>query len=162
MTRRQVLIGAGAAGVVASLGPTAAFADDEGKGKLVRWDLVQIVQGVVLAGGTDTGLDSTSGLVTRLTGSGQAEPARRQAAGGGTFVTLKSDGTELIHGVYAVTGFGAFHNAGGTLVGAGLTDGIGELEETTGGRLSLNVHLMATKGSSTRLCTDRPLQSTGQ
>jgi hypothetical protein len=87
--------------VVASLGPTAAFADDQGKGKLVRWDLVQIVQGVVLAGGTDTGLDSTSGLVTRLTGSGQAEPARRQAAGGGTFVTLKSDGTELIHGVYA-------------------------------------------------------------
>jgi hypothetical protein len=146
MTRRQVLIGAGAAGVVASLAPTAALADDQGKGKLVRWDLVQIVEGVVLAGGTDTGLDSGSRLMVRLTGSGQAEPARRQAAGGGTFALLKLDGTELLHGVYFVTGFDAFRNAGGTLVGAGLTDGIGELEETTGGSLSLKVHLVATSG----------------
>jgi len=145
MTRRQVLIGAGAAGVVGSLAPTAAFADDQGKGKLVRWDLVQILQGVVLAGGTDTGLDNGSGNLVRLTGSGEAEPARRQAAGGGTFVAIKSDGTE-VHGVYFVTGFDAFHNAGGTLVGTGLTDGIGELEETTGGSLSLNVHLVASSG----------------
>jgi hypothetical protein len=132
--------------MVGSLAPIGAFADDQGKGKLVRWDLVQIVHSVVLPGGIDTGLDSASGKLVRLSGSGQAEPARRQAAGGGTFVALNSDGTESAHGVYFVTSFDAFHNGGGTLVATGLTDGIGELEETTGGTLSLNVHLVPSSG----------------
>jgi hypothetical protein len=56
VTRRRVLIGAGAVGVVGSLAPIGAFADDQGKGELVRWDLVQIVHSVVLPGGIDTGL----------------------------------------------------------------------------------------------------------
>ncbi len=51
ITRRQVLIGAGAVGALGALAPAAALAGDKGKGKLVRWDLVQIVSGVVLAGG---------------------------------------------------------------------------------------------------------------
>jgi len=122
------------------------LAGDEGKGKLVRWDLVQIVSGVVLAGGTDVGQDSASGDVVHLTGSGEAEPARREAAGGGTFVHQHRDGTEFAHGLYFVTGFKAFQNAGGTLVGTGLTDGIGELDETTGGILWLNVHLVPSSG----------------
>src|SRR5260370_41860572 len=92
ITRRQVLVGAGAIGALGALAPTGALADDEGKGKLVRWDLVQIVSGEVLAGGTDTGQDATKDVV-HLTGSGQAEPARREAAGGGTFVHQHGDGT---------------------------------------------------------------------
>jgi hypothetical protein len=123
-----------------------ALADDEGKGKLVRWDLVQIVSGVVLAGGTDIGQDSATKDVVHLTGSGQAEPARREAAGGGTFVHQHGDGTAVAHGVYVVTGFKAFDNAGGTLVGTGLKDGIGELDETTGGILWLNVRLVPSSG----------------
>ncbi len=146
ITRRQVLIGAGAVGALGALAPTAALAGDEGKGKLVRWDLVQIVSGVVLAGGTDDGRDSATGDVVHLTGSGQAEPARREAAGGGTFVHQHSDGTEFAHGVYVVTGFKAFENAGGTLVGTPLTDGIGELDETTGGILWLNVRAIPSSG----------------
>jgi hypothetical protein len=146
ITRRQALVGAGAIGALGALAPTAALADDEGKGKLVRWDLVQIVSGVVLAGGTDTGQDSATKDVVHLTGSGQAEPARREAAGGGTFVHQHGDGTAVAHGVYVVTGFKAFDNAGGTLVGTGLKDGIGELDETTGGILSLHVHLVPSSG----------------
>jgi hypothetical protein len=146
ITRRQVLVGAGAVGALGALAPTVALADDEGKGKLVRWDLVQIVSGVVLAGGTDTGQDSASKDVFHLTGSGQAEPARREAAGGGTFFHQHGDGTAVAQGVYFVTGFKAFDNAGGTLVGTGLKDGIGELDETTGGILWLHVHLVPSSG----------------
>ncbi|TMC27093.1 MAG: twin-arginine translocation signal domain-containing protein, partial [Chloroflexi bacterium] len=52
ITRRQILKGAGAAGVVSAVGvPAAAFAgDDEGQGR-VRWDLIQIVNGCVSPGG---------------------------------------------------------------------------------------------------------------
>src|SRR5260370_34098135 len=92
ITRRQVLVGAGAIGALGDLAPTAALADDEGKGKLVRWDLVQIVSGVVLAGGTDTGQDSATKDVVHLTGSGQAEPARRGGAWGGTLCHPPGDG----------------------------------------------------------------------
>jgi hypothetical protein len=150
ITRRQVLIGAGLAGAMGALAPTAALADDKGKGKLVRWDLVQVTpSGVVLAGGTDDGQDSATKDVVHLTGSGQAEPAKREAAGGGSFVHQHSDGTEVAHGVYLVTGFNSFQNAGGSLAGVpGLKDGIGEIEETTAGILSLNVHLIPSSGAT--------------
>jgi hypothetical protein len=62
------------------------------------------------------------------------------------FVHQHSNGTAFAHGVYVVTGFRAFENAGGTLVGTGLTDGIGELDETTGGILWLKVHLVPSSG----------------
>ncbi len=57
-----------------------------------------------------------------------------------------ANGSEVAHGVYVVTGFNSFVNAGGSLVGTGLTDGIDNLNKTTGGVLSLRVHLMATSG----------------
>ena len=150
LTRRQALIGAGAAGALGALAPTAALAVDNGRGKLIRWDLVQVRPGgVVLAGGTNDGQDSATKDVVHLTGSGQAEPAQREAAGGGTFVHQHSNGTEVAHGVYLVTGFNSFQNADGSLAGVpGLKDGIGEIGETTAGVLSLNVHLVASSGAS--------------
>jgi hypothetical protein len=138
-----MLIGAGAAAVVGSVTPTAALAnasEGTGKAKLVRWDLIQILGGVVVGGGTDDGLDVASGNTIEMTGSGQAEPAKGEAAGGGTFLVPGAGG------VYTVTGFKSFTSAGGTLAGAGLTDGIGEIEETSGGVLSLNVHLVSLRG----------------
>jgi len=149
LTRRQVLIGAGAAGALGALAPAAVLATDNGRGKLVRWDLVQVGQGgLVLAGGTDDGQDMATKDVVHLTGSGQAEPATREAAGGGTFVHQHSDGTAVAHGVYWVTGFKSFQNPGGSLAGTGLRDGIGEIGETTAGILSLDVHLAASSGAS--------------
>lgn len=151
ITRREVLIGAGAAAVVGSLAPTAALAaqsEGESKAKLVRWDLVQVRTGVVLVGqlsdGSDHGFDVGTGDTVELTGSGQAEPAKGEAAGGGTFVIVGPGG--FVAGPYRVTGFNSFTNAGGSLVGVGPADGIGEIEETAAGILSLNVQLVGDRG----------------
>src|SRR5260370_29870163 len=148
---RRRLVGAGAVGAIGVLlAPEAVLAegDDREEVDLLRWDLVQIVQATVLSGGTDVGSDAATGDKVRLTGSGEARPEKRKATGGGTFVHLHKDGTEEGHGVYVVTGFKSFVNGGGSLVGTGLTDGIDELKNTTGGVLTLNVHAKATSGAS--------------
>ncbi len=149
ISRRQIL----SAGAVGTLGvlltPAAAFAEPgENDVELLRWDLVTIISGVVLAGGTDVARDAATGDSVSLTGSGQARPEKDRAAGGGTFVHRHANGSEVAHGVYFVTGFRSFENAGGSLVGTGLIDGIGELDQTMGGDLFLNVRLLPTAGSS--------------
>jgi hypothetical protein len=146
---RRRLVGVGAVGALGVLlAPEAVLADSENREgvDLLRWDLVQIVQGVVLAGGTDVARDAASGDLISLTGSGGARPEKHTATGGGTFVHKHANGSEVAHGVYVVTGFNSFVNAGGSLVGTGLKDGIDNLNKTTGGVLSLRVHLMATSG----------------
>jgi hypothetical protein len=146
---RRRLVGIGAVGALGVLlAPQAVLADGENREEveLLRWDLVQIVQGVVLAGGTDVARDAASGDLISLTGSGGARPEKHTATGGGTFVHKHANGSEVAHGVYVVTGFNSFVNAGGSLVGTGLKDGIDNLNKTTGGVLSLRVHLMATSG----------------
>ena len=148
---RRRFLGAGAAGTLGVLLAPAAVLANEKKGEeveLLRWDLVQIVQGVVLAGGTDFARDLATGDRLSLTGSGQAEPKQNGAAGGGTFVHRRKDGSERSHGVYFVTGFNSFANGGGSLVGAGVNDGIGQLDATTGGVLSLNVRFLFSSGGS--------------
>ena len=126
------------------------FADAENTDEvdLLRWDLIQIVQGVILAGGTDVGRDAATGDMVSLTGSGDARPGKHRATGGGTFVHKHANGSEVAHGVYVVTGFKSFVNGGGSLVGTGRTDGIDELNNTTGGLLSLSVRLMPASGGS--------------
>ena len=148
---RRRLVGAGAVGTVGVLlAPVAVFADGENTDEvdLLRWDLIQIVQGVILAGGTDVGRDAATGDMVSLTGSGDARPGKHRATGGGTFVHKHANGSEVAHGVYVVTGFKSFVNGGGSLVGTGLTDGIDELNNTTGGLLSLSVRLMPASGGS--------------
>ncbi len=147
--RRLVVVGAvGTIGVLLAPEAVLANGDDRLEVELLRWDLIQIVQGVVLAGGTDVARDAATGDTVSLTGSGEARPEKHKATGGGTFVHRHANGTEVAHGVYVVTGFKSFVNGGGSLVGTGLIDGIDELKKTTGGVLSLNVHLQATSGAS--------------
>jgi hypothetical protein len=147
VSRRQVLKGASAFGVLGALGiPTTAFAGDE-QVELLRWDLVDFPQGVALPG-QNFARDNASGDVVTLTGSGEVEPKKGTATGGGTFVHKHSGGGEVAHGVYTVTGFRSFTPAGGTLVGSGLTDGIGTLAQTMGGLLALDVTLMRSGGGS--------------
>ncbi len=148
---RRRFLGAGAAGTLGVLLAPAAVLANEKNGEeveLLRWDLVQIVSGVVLPGGTDVAGDAGTGDKVSLTGSGQAEPKEGAAAGGGTFVHRRKDGSEVAHGVYFITGLGSFANGGGSLVGTGLTDGIGKLDGTTGGDLSLKVRLIPASGGS--------------
>ena len=147
---RRRLLGAGAAGTLGVLlAPGAVLADDQGEApELLRWDLVMITNGVVIAGGADVARDAATGDTGTLTGSGQAQSGKQRAAGGGTFVHRHSDGTEVAHGVYFVTGFRSFVNGGGSLVGTGLIDGVGILDQTTGGVLTLDVHLIAASGQT--------------
>lgn len=150
-SRRQMLMGAG---TLAVLGPTliptavlAAAADDSGRLKLLRWDLVSVRDGVVIPGGTDVGRDAGTGDTISMTGSGQAEPHEREANGGGTFVHMDSSGNTRASGVFLVTGFRDLDHVSGSLVGVGLQDGVGELGETTGGILTLGVRLIPDSGS---------------
>lgn len=118
----------------------------------IRWDLVQIVQGTVLAGGQDVGRDAASHDTITLTGSGEAEPGEKEAAGGGTFVHRHRvsgrrsdhrdedrDATEVkVHGIYVVTKFIDWQPAGGELR---VADGIGQASEASSGILTLKVRL---------------------
>jgi hypothetical protein len=146
---RRRLVGAGAVGALGVfLAPEAVLAGGENgeEVELLRWDLIQIVQGVVLAGGTDVAKDAASGDKISLTGSGEVRPESHKATGGGTFVHKHADGSEVGHGVYVVTAFISFANGGGSLVGTGLTDGIDVLNRTTGGVLKCRVHLTSSAG----------------
>jgi hypothetical protein len=149
ISRRQILIGAGALGALGPfLTPAAARANDN-QGGLVRWDLIQIVAAgsttEVVAGGSDVAKDSAGDTVT-LTGSGEANVDEGSAAGGGTFLAQFRGGT--LSGVYVVTGFNSFQNHGGSLAPTGLVDGIGHITATTGGILSVNVRFTATTGQT--------------
>ena len=146
---RRRLVGVGAAsalGVLLTPGGVLADGENGEEVELLRWDLIQIIQGTILAGGTDVGRDAATGDTISLTGSGEARPQNRKATGGGTFIHKHANGSEVAHGVYVVTAFNSFANGGGSLVGTGLIDGIDVLSKTTGGLLKLKVHLTATSG----------------
>jgi TAT (twin-arginine translocation) pathway-exported protein len=103
VTRRQILKGAGAAGVAGVLGaPVAAFADGaegEGHGR-VRWDLIQIVSGCVNPGGTSSA-QAEGATTIMMTGSGTFPNVRnrcvRGVTGGGTW-TVSSDDPRCLPG----------------------------------------------------------------
>jgi hypothetical protein len=123
--------------VVVMSSVTASGATKSG-GKRVRWDLVQFVGGsTVLAGGQDTSKDATTGDEVTLTGSGQVLPSSHGASGGGTFVQMHANGTEVAHGFYIVTGYRSFRDGHGQFPA---TDVIaGGLGRPRGGILSVNV-----------------------
>jgi len=144
LVSRRRIITAGAAGALGVLlNPTAVFADDDEDVNLLRWDLVQLVQGTALAGGTVRAKDAATGDVVTLTGSGEARPDDRTAAGGGTFVHKHADGSEVAHGIYVVTAFKSFKNGHGSLTPAPLQDGIGHKNQTDSGILSLGIKAFA-------------------
>ena len=118
--------------------PVSSAQQRRALGLHVRFDLVQIVQGTALAGGKDVGLDGPTGDTVELTGSGEFTPGIGNAAGGGTFVHKHSDGTEVAHGVWVVTGFASWRPGGGSFP---LTDGIGEVAEASAGIVALHVRL---------------------
>jgi hypothetical protein len=140
------------AGTLAALGPVmlpiaASAAESDARAKLLRWDLVAIRDGVVVPGGTDVGRDSATEDTVSLTGSGQAEPHEGEASGGGTFVHKDSLGNVRASGVYIVTGFRKWRDGQGSLIGVGVRDGIGELDEADSGILTLGVQLIPDSGS---------------
>jgi len=127
--------------------PASSAQQRRALGLHVRFDLPQILQNTVLAGGKDVGVDGPTGDTVELTGSGEFTPGIGNAAGGGTFVHKHSDGTEVAHGVWVVTGFATWRPGGGSLPSI-LTDGIGEITETSAGIVALHVRLVPEGGES--------------
>ena len=137
-------------GLVLGLLIAATGAGAGGSGALghtYRYDLVQIVQGTVLSGGSDQATDATSHDTVTLTASGQFKPGPGDATGGGTFVHRHAGGTEVAHGVWVATGFVSWQNLGGSLAGTGLTSGIAHNGDETGGIVTLTVRLLPAGGS---------------
>jgi hypothetical protein len=131
------------------IGPVGATGTDgardaDRRGTVVRWDLVQIMEGVVLPGGTDISAASNGDTIA-LTGSGHAEPRRHRAFGGGTFVHENAAGTVLGQGVYYVTGFVSWERLRGGSVP--FIDGVGPKRRGTSGILTLDVHFIGAGGT---------------
>lgn len=152
MGRRLAVLGTALAifgALVVSAVPAASSGengDDNRPGRIVRWDLVQFVSGVVLAGGTDVSEDAATGDVIMLTGSGHARPGARKAFGGGTFVHEQASGT-TVQGAYHVTGFGNWRRIfEGSFAATGLIDGIANADGATSGVLRVRVRLIPEVG----------------
>lgn len=116
-------------------------------GHTYRYDLIQIVQGTVLSGGSDQATDAASHDTVTLTGSGQFKPGAGDATGGGTFMHRHADGSEVAHGVWLAAGFASWQNLGGSLAGTGLTNGIAHNGDETAGILAITVRLLPAGGS---------------
>jgi len=113
VSRRQVLKGAGAFGVLGALGiPTTVFAD----GTTVRWDLISVnfTTGTLSAGGHASASAAGNSKIT-LTGSGTFQPGEDGgASGGGTWWTFSATGTQTGTGSYKTTGLVSWTQAPGT------------------------------------------------
>jgi hypothetical protein len=95
ITRRQILKGAGAAGVIGVLGvPAAVLADEDERAGRVRWDLIAIVGGCVSPGGTSSAKAEGDATIM-MTGHGTFPNVRnrclRNVTGGGTWTATSSD-----------------------------------------------------------------------
>lgn len=137
VSRRQVLKGAGAIGVLGALGiPTAVFA---GTTK-VRWDIISVdfTTGTLSAGGMASALANDGSKIT-LTGSGTFRGSGDDAAvtGGGTWWTFDSTGTQTATGTYKVSRLLSWEPAPGTPPLP--HDNIGELEDSIAGLAVLRV-----------------------
>lgn len=135
LSRRQLLKGAGAVGVLGALGiPTTVFAESDNGGDdgTLRWDLVSLILPDIRAGGDDTAMAEGESTLN-LSGSGTFTPGHpRQVTGGGTWRTTNTD-VPGGPGTYRVTELVSWVPAPGTLVGSGLVDHIGTLQDTRAG-----------------------------
>ena len=104
INRRQVLKGLGAVGVLGALGtPATVFADDEGTGTKVRWDIIVASSPDTVAGGTAAAL-ARNGFQITMTGSGTFGPeGSADVTGGGNWTTFDPKGATTGTGTYEVT-----------------------------------------------------------
>jgi hypothetical protein len=126
--------------VGAVISAASALGDHQQRGKIVRWDLVEIANGTALAGGENVATDPKSGQSLTITGSGHVRPRSHAAFGGGTWVLEDVDGNEIANGTYRVTEFVSFRRLrGGNFAATGLIDGIGDPNETSSGIMKVKV-----------------------
>ncbi len=130
VSRRQVLKGAGAIGVLSALaGPEAVLAADT----RIRWDLVSIdfTKGTVSAGGHDSAMAQDGSSIT-LTGSGTFVPGDPDdVTGGGTWTGSAGSGS------YWVRRLVSWNRAPGTF--PPLSDNIGNKADAHAGLAMLRI-----------------------
>jgi hypothetical protein len=154
---RRLFVGAGAVGTLgAILARENVFADEGDREEVesLRWDTVAALNGVMVLEAMVVGIDNGSnppGDTLTLTGYGVVHTKTGKVKGGGTFVNRHPDGrisAKLGQGIYHVTGFNSFVNGGGSLADGSVSiiDPFGNLKRTTGGVLSLNVHVASFTG----------------
>lgn len=138
LSRRQLLKGAGAVGVLGALGiPTTVFADDN----RVRWDIMHITFAPsfeITAGGVLSPRAQDNSKIT-LTGSGTFRPGEDGGVtGGGTWMTFDPNGTQTGGGNYQAKGLVSWDKAPGALP-AFFDDDIGNLAEVSAGLALLKI-----------------------
>jgi hypothetical protein len=124
--------------------PAVVLAQPRALGHTVRWDLVRIQQDTALAGGSAVAKDTPTGDTFTLTGSGDAEPAERDATGGGTIVHHFAATNIDSAAVYLVTGFIDWQPGGGELP---IVDGIGHAAEASSGVLKMAIRIVLPTGA---------------
>ena len=126
---------------VAMMAPGPALGGNALGHEKVRWDFIQLggagATTTAIPGGTDVGLDATTGDTVELTGSGIVKPDSGDVTGGGTFVHKNSAGTVLAHGFYVATGFVSWEPRAGTFPAP--NDGVGHASQASAGVLVLDV-----------------------
>src|SRR4051812_50122734 len=65
------------------------------RGKIVRWDLVEIANGTAVAGGENVATDPVTGESITVTGSGHVRPRSHEAFGGGAYGFEGAGGKEI-------------------------------------------------------------------
>ena len=146
---RRRLVGAGAVGALGVLlAPGAVLADGESGEEVepLRWDLIQIVQGVVLAGGTDVAKDTASGDKISLTGSGEVRPKSHKATRGRHICAQTHERLRSRSGCVFGDRLQQLREWRWQPCRDRLDDGIDVLNRTTGGVLKLTVHVTSSTG----------------
>jgi len=93
----------------------------------------------------DVASDPATGDTFTLTGSGDAKPATREAAGGGTIVHHFAATNIDSAAVYLVTGFISWERGGGALA---MADGIGNASEASSGVLKMSIRIFLPTGAT--------------
>lgn len=138
ISRRHALAGVAAMSLVGVLSsPAIVFADDkddEGKGRIARWDIVSVGPSGISAGGHASAIAQDGSMIT-MTGSGTFRTGHAQpVTGGGNWTAT---GAVSGNGTYKVTGLVSFVKAPGTL--PPVPDNIGDRANAAAGLVFLNI-----------------------
>lgn len=134
ISRRDLLKGAGAAGVLGAVGiPTTVFAD----GMRVRWDIISVdfSTGTLSPGGIASARANDGSKIT-LTGSGTFSTGGG-TNGGGNWTTFNSEGAETGSGTYRTKGLVTWVPSPGTPPLP--NDNVGDREDESAGLAVLRI-----------------------
>jgi hypothetical protein len=134
MLAALTLVLVGGASSVGGASGTAGVAGPE-----IRRDIVDLVDNQVTPNGRSVSTASANGHTIELSGTGDAEPAVDDAAGGGKWVHRRADGSLVGRGTYKAVDFRAWQRFSGSFKGTPIADLIGDREDASSGRLRMGI-----------------------